>query len=418
MPPELTIIERLRQTNVSRSDKYTARQLLDLVDDVGHIRIEYDAALQVAELNQVDTLRGHLSRLKQVGIIANYHCNGAVDITFAGYPPRAVSTEMLRHRALARGGRAEQPADQPDEQQTAETQRAATSQICDDSARQRAASARETPETDPPHYISALASAPELVGWLVGSISDPELPTNQPAEPTANSHQPPEPVEPAETDGAPISTIDPVQAAQSYALLIAIRMKSSNAKKFSDSLPFATVRQYVARWWFDRKSIGGRFDESPGILARWLDSPDEYPLQREFPLAMLAEIHQAALTPAEQDTIEQAQPPPEPRFDVLSAARDPEPIDLMPDPPSDPGGWQSADELWDAVCDAVELPAFAKQTWLSGGKLWRNGDSFCLELASHQVEHVNQRFRPALRRIIAAQTGLACSAIKFEITHN
>lgn len=290
------IITRLHEADLFRSTKYTARSLLDLVDEHGQIRLTYPAALKVVELDSDVTLRTHLISLKAAGILT-YHLNGVVEVTFSGFIDRTVDHEMITHRSPTRARRSKMITERSSTDAANDDPRALGDQkrSLGDQKRSlgdhpRALGDHECAENDPSHYISH-AHARARVGWLVGINNQPEdldQPTNQPETATVSESP----------------TVTAVESAQSYALLLAIKMKGSNAKRFSDQLPFATIRQFVARWWFGRKTRGGKFDENPGIVVTWLSTPEEYPLDREYPIAMLADIHTTALTAAERASLD------------------------------------------------------------------------------------------------------------------
>jgi hypothetical protein len=215
---------------------------------------------------------------------------------------------------------------------------------------------------------------------LVGINNDlDQIPTNQPAQPSQQ--------------------IDPVEQASTYALLISIRMVATNAKRISETVQFATARQYVAHWWFNRQSLGGRFGNAPGIVYTWLLDPANYPPDREYPLAMLAEIGDAAITSSE-------------RSQLATSAAD----DALSEPTADEPAinWQLDEDLWSQVYAALELPTSTKQTWLSDARLLRHGCQFVLELDSSRIDNVQQRFRQIIRRTIATITEAQCSTIKLE----
>ena len=286
------IISLLHESDLFRSTKYTARSLLDLVDEYGYIRLTYAAALKVVELDSEVTLRTHLISLKAAGVLT-YHLNGEVEVTFAGFPSRTIDHEMITHRSSTRARRSKMITERSLTNQPDDEPRALGDQKRSLSDHPRALGDHETPENDQSHYISH-AGGRGRVGWLVGINNQPED-LDQPTNPD------PDQTETALTPVGAVSDmqIDPVESAQSYALLLAIKMKGSNAKRFGEQIPFTTIRQYVARWWFGRRSRGGKFGEDPGIVATWLTTPSEYPLDREYPIAMLAELP-AALTADER----------------------------------------------------------------------------------------------------------------------
>lgn len=229
----ISTAQRINQADeLSRSVRLTARMLLDLIDQHGYIRLEHDAALQATGIDEVGTLRGHLSQLKSAGILALYHLNGAVDITFAGFPTRAVSAEMIARRAQARAGRADDdlapPATPPPNSDFVQ-QRAPGAREVPIFVQQRAQDARTEGDLQSNLYISH-APARTLGGWvgidLITSPREDHPPTHLP--PSDETPDAPEPMAANETEKP-----SEVERATSYSLLIAINLLPANAKRLS-----------------------------------------------------------------------------------------------------------------------------------------------------------------------------------------
>jgi len=102
------------------------------------------------------------------------------------------------------------------------------------------------------------ARAPAVVRQLVSSdLLDPKLPTYL---------APPDP------------QLSAAEVAQSEALLRAARMSRTTAGRLAAAHPFWRVQKAVARWWYGRRSQGGKYQEEPGIVVKMLDDPEEYNL--------------------------------------------------------------------------------------------------------------------------------------------
>jgi hypothetical protein len=389
------LIARLREANIFKSIKYTARSLLDLADQHGHVRIDYDAAKKVTEINETQTLRTHLHTLKKAGIVANYHLNGAVDITFDGYPSRAISLDDVQivrgERASVRGERA--IADEIVQVDISHNDEscALTAQKCALTAQKCAVSAHDDQNGEDAHYISARAPAHALVGWLDTSNSiDPVVPTNQPATPTDKIANLP----------------DLVEQAQTYALLVSVRMRADNAKSISERIPFAVARQYVANWWFNRQSTGGRFENSPGIVVHWLSDPENYPPERDYPLEMLRDICPAAITNAEAAE--------------MRAQAEAETL-AIDDTPHESPPTLSDDELaaiWQAAQPSLEKLASYKLHLQPCRLLRSEGDVLIVGAPPGIAEHVQSRFVTALRRALGSATNATrLPSVRIEVYH-
>jgi hypothetical protein len=100
------ILQRIHQSTIFRSAKYTARTLLDQADATGYLRCDYQTALSSTELDSVPTLRSHLHLLKRAQIITDYHLNGAVSVEFLLSDVRGERAKMRGERAKLRGERA------------------------------------------------------------------------------------------------------------------------------------------------------------------------------------------------------------------------------------------------------------------------------------------------------------------------
>lgn len=397
-------IEAIRKAACFKPAKYTARNLLDLADEQGHVRLTYEAALTCTECETVVTLRTHLIALKAADVLT-YHLNGAVDVTFVGFPPREIDESTLAERSFTRGERSKMIAHRasaPDDATPTTTPdsapRAPSDHFRSLGDQKRSPSDHETPETDDAHYISACTHE-RAVGWLVGSNNQSD---------TENTNQPTNP----ETPPAGDLKIDPVQSAQTYALLLAIRMKQSNAKRFSAQVPFAQCRQYVAHWWYNRKYLGGRFADHPGILVTWLDSLENYPPDREYPLAMLAAMHQAAITAEERQQLDAES--------NLAAEMDADISDLE-SPRDEYPNFGEANKLWRLALEQIEkeIPVATFNTWVRDTEikgLMDDGTLIIVAANALACEWLDIRLRQLIERVVSnLDPNMHVARIKCEI---
>lgn len=406
--------QRINQAvELSRSVRLTARMLLDLIDQHGYIRLEYDAALHATGLDEVGTLRGHLSQLKSAGILALYHLNGAVDITFAGFPTRALSAEMIAGRALARARSAD--ADPIDLRSASETpqqtdERAPGAREVPIFVQQRAEGARRKENLQDDLYISH-APAPALVGWLVDITPSPlgSEPTNQPALDSDNTESP----EP-KTSPAINSPLLPnvVEQALSYSLLLAVRMIPANAKRLSQTFRFATIREAVAWWDQNRQSNGGRFEDTPGIVVRWLDAPEKFAVPRLNPAWLQSEFGRRWRTKAEIEADRIAQEREEEARRQLMAEIEAEEkawhLPTKDDPPIANSTWQ---EYWPQVMEKlkVSVPASTFNTWVLDTQPlgWEDDVLLINTPNTYAQQWLQSRLRPMIKRMLAQTTGQA-----------
>lgn len=89
------------------------------------------------------------------------------------------------------------------------------------------------------------------------------------------------------------------EVAQSFALLTFVRVRPNEAKQLAIEHPFERIREACAHWWMNRKSLGGDFEEVPGIVVYWLknwDTSSIPPLAAEF---MRTDLYTRFRTPAE-----------------------------------------------------------------------------------------------------------------------
>jgi hypothetical protein len=63
----------------------------------------------------------------------------------------------------------------------------------------------------------------------------------------------------------------PAPEPASLTLLAAVKVSAKEAKPLAVKFPLATIRECVAAWWMNRKSVGGKLDDtSSGIVVYWL----------------------------------------------------------------------------------------------------------------------------------------------------
>lgn len=419
-------------TTVSRSARLTARMLLDIADEFGHIRIEYAAALQATDIAETNTLRGHLVRLKDAGILDNYHLNGAVDVVFAGFPSRAISAQMITGRAqMITGGSNENDLliiSSP-ENRTFDQPRAAGDHEVPFFDQPRAAGDQRKEDRKSNLYISH-ARTPALVGWLVDTTpSTPGLlfePTNQPnpdeASQAASLDAPgTETLPPPPPASTATSQLDPVEQAMSYSLLLAVRMIPANAKRLSRSFRFETIREAVAWWEMNRQSQGGRFEETPGIVVRWLDTPDKFAVPRLDPAWLQSEFGRRWRTKAEieAERLDQEQKEAEQRQLLAEIEEEERQREEERQQAAALPADASLQDLWQHALTqlATSVPASTFNTWVKDTHVEGWEEETLLIAASNQYacDWLQNRLRPMVKRLLTNISGQAID-IRFVVS--
>lgn len=417
----ISTAQRINQADeLSRSVRLTARMLLDLIDQHGYIRLEHDAALQATGIDEVGTLRGHLSQLKSAGILALYHLNGAVDITFAGFPTRAVSAEMIARRAQARAGRADDdlapPATPPPNSDFVQ-QRAPGAREVPIFVQQRAQDARTEGDLQSNLYISH-APARTLGGWVGIDPITPVLEVDHPPThlpPSDETPDAPEPMAANETEKP-----SEVERATSYSLLIAINLLPANAKRLSAQKRFLEIRQAVAHWWMNRFSAGGKFDDEPGIVVRWLDrnpvnagipAMDQRFLQDDFGRRWRTKAE------SEAEQLEQEQKEAEQRQLLAEIEQERQAEEQPADAPIPPDA--DTQDLWQHALKQLEasVPASTFTTWLKDTHAlgWQEETLLIATPNSYACEWLQSRLRPMVKRLLTLITGQSVN-IRFVVS--
>lgn len=105
----------------------------------------------------------------------------------------------------------------------------------------------------------------------------------------------------------------PWSAPLSFQLLTDPRVAMSRriAERLASEHPFWRIRDAVAHWYGNRRSAGGRFEETAGIVITWLDKPDEFTIPTMSEQFRRCDLYRDHRTPdelaAEQAAIDEAQ---------------------------------------------------------------------------------------------------------------
>ena len=326
----------------------------------GFISISHEEAWAVCGTNANSTMRNHLIHLRDANVLRDYSTNGTVRVKLNFYPGR----EMIVHR---RANSLDEPANSLDEP-------AVTEKECSGRAlsqRERALSQLLCSLSQHPSrkFDDYPQSNPSMLLLLNNNIT---------TENTGTQQQP---------------VLDPVEQAIAFSLLSRAGVWRNIAKPLSATYPLTEIRKAVCEY----ISNPGKY-RSAKIIETFLKEGAPLPeINESFRQSELYRAHRT------KEEIANSQPVAEARI-----TDDDVPTDKVDE-------WRSAGELWEKTLAALDLPAIVKSSWLANALLWRNAETFFLELPKHQVEHVQNRFRPALRRAIATQSGVTLSELNLVI---
>ncbi len=347
----------------------------------GYISISHAEAWAVCGTNANSTMRNHLIHLRDANVLRDYSTNGTVRVKLNFYPGR----EMIVHR---RANSLDESANSLDE----------SANSLDESANSLDESANSLDEpavTEKECYSRSLSQRERSLSQLLRALSqqpsrkfddypqsDPSmlllLNNNITTENTGTQQQP---------------VLDPVEQAIAFSLLSRAGVWRNIAKPLSATYPLTEIRKAVCEY----VSNPGKY-RSAKIIETFLKEGAPLPeINESFRQSELYLAHRT------KDEITNSQPVVADRI-----ADDDEHTDNVDE-------WRSAGELWEKTLAALDLPAIVKSSWLANAVLWRNAETFFLELPKHQVEHVQTRFRPVLRRAIATQSGVTLSDLNLVI---
>jgi hypothetical protein len=259
----LSAVDEITQADIPHATRTNALRLLRLAHpDNGHVALTWTEATALCEVSP-STLRRQLGQMAAAHLI-HYSTNGDgyVYCTFKAWIRREVS-KISTVDARGRAGTVEKfdsSAGAPEEQARVDAREPSKNSTVD--ARGRAIDA---------HSLSR-ASAPDLTDRL--------------------------------TDYDPTGQISQSVTADEYrrtkALLRDIRIDGPDAHRIARLHPFERVRDCVAAWWMNRKSVGGKLQNGPGIVLFWLDNwPGKPPNHYEPADWRREDLYRQHRTPAE-----------------------------------------------------------------------------------------------------------------------
>lgn len=282
--PTDRLLKRIKAAGLGYAAYFTAREMLDRMDEAtGQTRIsvaELEALLdQNGPLNE-RTRQRHLNALRGIGCAV--HKSG--DIYLIIWPLDPTNRQKMsddRQKMSVEG---------------AEELTAPTFPVAQPAKNVGEATGNVAHANGDPHLETACAT--ENVGEATNFVAQPaknvgppirarapalvsQLASSDPLPEEKLTNYPPPPEFPAASCGTQNGsgvTLAASEVAVSEALLRAAGMSRRKALALASAHPFYLVQKATARWWYGRRSKGGRFREEPGIVVRMLEDPDEYNL--------------------------------------------------------------------------------------------------------------------------------------------
>jgi len=320
----IEVVEEINQSELPASTKANALALLSLAHhDNGHCTISWQNLARVFGHISVARSRRHLGMMQAIGLI-HYSSNGdeLIYINFKAWSrvdARKTTTEwskndqsMVEKRASTRDPEQEGP----NSDLTAIMGARNTTTEWTENARGRA-------KNDHDLYASAPAEVSQLVS--TDPLPDTEL---------TNKLAPPGPTPKRQVWEAPLS----------FRLLTdkRVAMSPKVAERLAANHPYHHIRDAVAHWWEGRKSVGGQFDERPGLVIFWLDNPEEFTIPVMSDTARSSDLFRCYQTPdelaAEQAAVDEAQRLADEEQQALPAAA--APTKAEPEPGTPEAYWQ------------------------------------------------------------------------------
>lgn len=357
-------IRQIDQADLTAAQYRAARRLLDVAGQTGHAKLTKDFAAERCATTSEGATRRLLGALQQAGII-HYSTNGFVYINFTAWSPAASGHYP---RTFVGQEWVDEPNEPIKKSQKSDHPRALLDHPRAESDHPRAESDHGEAST----YTRTRARGVCLFVDPIPSLDDLQ----------ANKQTP-----------------DPESQALAFALLSYIRVKAPIAKELAALHPLATIREAVSHWWFNRKSIGGTFDDTPGIVVYWLtnwQSAGVPPLTDRF---YRTDLYRNYRTQAELDA------------DCLDVNND-APAESRPAPPPvqapEPAEADPSASAWQQCCAelALTMPQVTSQ-WLRGSYVYAiDGATWYIAVADQRaLEWLRSRLATKVQRILSSMIG-------------
>lgn len=349
----------------------------------GYVNFSHDEALILCGTSAKSTLRYHLMRLRNAGILRTYSTNGTVRAKVAGYP----GSELIVHersRTASTNSRTASTNSRMGSTDVSECSESREQHSRDRAAGQllRAAGSRDRAAGQ--HYNRNFDDYPQNDSTKLVSKLDLNTPTDT---------------------GANLLTataIDPVEHALSVAFLVSAGFWAKTAKELAGRHRFELLRRAVGFWWSNRRSNGGEFSDKPGIVLTWLANLENTVIPEKLSMDfMLSDLYMNHLTADERAGM------------VMVIRDDPDgQPDVERDEPAadDDLPWPEMNEYWSVALERMryELPATTFNTWMEGSRAEFDDVAMtCKIIVDSQTKRdwLNARLRQMITREVRKSTG-------------
>jgi len=255
-PTVQTALRQIDQADLSAAEYRAVRRLLDVAATTGHAKLTKEHCSTLCCTTSDGATRRLLGSLQRAGLI-HYSTNGCSTVCFVTWDAADRRVQECVHEpsdSLTAANDSDHPRakrDHPrallDHDEADETNESLTVDKKSDHPRAKS----DHPRALLDHDEAATYTHARARGVCL--FVDPIL-SNQ--EDLITNKQTP----------------DPEEQALAFALLSFLRVKAPVAKELAGQHSLQTIREACSHWWFNRKSAGGQFEETPGIVVYWLNN--------------------------------------------------------------------------------------------------------------------------------------------------
>lgn len=355
----------------------------------GYVNFSHDEGMLLCDTAANSTMRYHLLRLRNAGVLTKYSTNGTVRAQ-ANYCTD--SQNLVVHERKARGPSTNSrggstPDDEYSESSQCTARDRAVGQLL------RAAGQRDRAAGQ--HYNRIFDDYPQETGSMLLLLDQ----HTSPSVDLSNNKQ---------------TVPDEVERVINFTLLKHVGVWQQQAMKLAGIYPLSRIRQAVDYWWQNRKSMGGKFEEHPAIVVNWLQKETELPplsdafmrsnLYRDFRTKAEIEADRIIEEEAAQwAAIEQA-------IDVTeTAAIGDEPAGIEPD--------IDVADIWQQTLQLIRctLAEGIFNAWFAGTEMQLRGTEFVVTCSRTQAAQLSTRYIAMLKRSLSRVLGQEIQSVKFEV---